>query len=404
MKPLLAASLLVAALLGAGGAPAAPRPRAHVVYPGQTLAMIAKRYNVTVAELCRANALRKCRTIQPGLRLRIPVPGEAVAPPPARPEAGAGARTAGGHPKPETGGGSPASTKGGATEPKRAPAAESPARRGEPEAAPVPVREVREGRPAARRAGGKATRKWRRGWVRLSSLMGSYEGPIFDRAGRVTPDAQRGLRRVFASWRTGARTEMHPRLLRVLVRVSDRFEGRPIRVVSGFRPYSPSQYTPHSRHNEGKAVDFSIEGLPNAAVRDYCRSLVAVGVGYYPNSSFVHLDVREASAYWVDFSGPGERPRYADARGRDPGRRERPAVSAAPVGGADSEPEAGVAPEPAATAPEHPPSESPPAAPSPGEQGSDQPPVAPPSGDPPAPLGTGKARSAAPPARPSAAR
>ncbi|HEY2513991.1 MAG TPA: hypothetical protein VGI39_24155, partial [Polyangiaceae bacterium] len=32
--------------------------------------------------------------------------------------------------------------------------------------------------------------------------------------------------------------------------------------------------------------------------------------GYYPNSTFVHMDVREKSAFWIDFSRPGEPPRY----------------------------------------------------------------------------------------------
>jgi hypothetical protein len=33
------------------------------------------------------------------------------------------------------------------------------------------------------------------------------------------------------------------------------------------------------------------------------------GVGWYPNSTFVHVDVREESVA-VDVSSPGERPRY----------------------------------------------------------------------------------------------
>jgi hypothetical protein len=33
-------------------------------------------------------------------------------------------------------------------------------------------------------------------------------------------------------------------------------------------------------------------------------------VGYYPNSTFVHLDVRDTPATWIDYSKPGEPPRY----------------------------------------------------------------------------------------------
>ena len=43
-----------------------------------------------------------------------------------------------------------------------------------------------------------------------------------------------------------------------------------------------------------------------------------VGVGYYPNSSFVHLDVRkDRSAFWIDYSGPGERAVYSQAPAQD---------------------------------------------------------------------------------------
>src|SRR5690606_26670455 len=80
----------------------------------------------------------------------------------------------------------------------------------------------------------------------------------------------------------------------------------PIRLVSGYRT---SSYVKDSRHRHSSAVDFSIPGVPNSAVRDYLLQLGNVGVGYYPNSTFVHLDVRARSAYWVDYAGPGEAPR-----------------------------------------------------------------------------------------------
>jgi len=40
-------------------------------------------------------------------------------------------------------------------------------------------------------------------------------------------------------------------------------------------------------------------------------------VGYYPNSSFVHLDVRDTNSYWVDYAGPGEAPRGTNKREHD---------------------------------------------------------------------------------------
>ena len=38
-----------------------------------------------------------------------------------------------------------------------------------------------------------------------------------------------------------------------------------------------------------------------------------IGVGYYPNSNFVHVDVRDGpSAFWIDYSGPGQDAMYSE--------------------------------------------------------------------------------------------
>ena len=84
-------------------------------------------------------------------------------------------------------------------------------------------------------------------------------------------------------------------------------------MVSGYRAYTPTQYTPHSNHNFGRALDFRVQGVRNEELRDFCRTLRNTGCGYYPNSTFVHIDVRDAKAYWVDLSRPGEPPRYEKA-------------------------------------------------------------------------------------------
>jgi hypothetical protein len=65
---------------------------------------------------------------------------------------------------------------------------------------------------------------------------------------------------------------------------------------------------------QGLACDFRVVGVRNQDLRDYLRrGYEKVGVGYYPNSSFVHLDVRkDRSAFWIDYSGPGERATYSE--------------------------------------------------------------------------------------------
>jgi uncharacterized protein YcbK (DUF882 family) len=129
-----------------------------------------------------------------------------------------------------------------------------------------------------------------------------------DSHGKVPAAALRSFERLM---RQGTATHPpDPRLVAVIAVVSNHFGGRKLEVVSGYRAFTPTQYTAHSRHNAGKALDFRIEGVRNEELRDFCRTLQNTGCGYYPNSTFVHVDVRDAKAYWVDLSRPGEPPHY----------------------------------------------------------------------------------------------
>jgi uncharacterized protein YcbK (DUF882 family) len=47
----------------------------------------------------------------------------------------------------------------------------------------------------------------------------------------------------------------------------------------------------HSQHMEGHAIDLRVPGVSTAQVRNAALSLHAGGVGYYPVSQFVHVDV-----------------------------------------------------------------------------------------------------------------
>ncbi len=47
----------------------------------------------------------------------------------------------------------------------------------------------------------------------------------------------------------------------------------------------------HSQHMEGHAIDLRVPGVTTANLRDAALSLQAGGVGYYPVSQFVHVDV-----------------------------------------------------------------------------------------------------------------
>jgi uncharacterized protein YcbK (DUF882 family) len=47
----------------------------------------------------------------------------------------------------------------------------------------------------------------------------------------------------------------------------------------------------HSQHMLGEAIDIRIPGVPTARLRDAALSLHRGGVGYYPQSGFVHVDL-----------------------------------------------------------------------------------------------------------------
>jgi predicted esterase len=64
---------LISALLLTSGAAAG---REHVVGEGQTWGKIAKRYQISIAALCKANGMTRRDKIKPGQRLTIPEPNE----------------------------------------------------------------------------------------------------------------------------------------------------------------------------------------------------------------------------------------------------------------------------------------------------------------------------------------
>jgi len=222
-----------------------PRPVTHKVYAGQRLESIARRYQVSIEALCDTNRIRKHDKLKPGQVLVIPG---------SLPDAALSKLSV------------------SASEPELSPR--------------------------------RSSKPGKKGYVDLSTYTTRYRGVVFDKKGKVAQGAIEAISKLFGA--TGSRPRVDPRLIALLADVSEHFGGRPVRVVSGWRDHS---YFEDSRHKHSQAVDFSIPGVPNTVLRDYVRRFRNCGVGYYPNSSFVHLDVRQSAAYWVDYAGPGEAPR-----------------------------------------------------------------------------------------------
>ncbi len=104
---------------------------------------------------------------------------------------------------------------------------------------------------------------------------------------------------------TNAPTQMDPRLFGALVRAARHFGAARIDIVSAFR--SPKfnlilrkkgrGVARKSQHTLGHAVDFRVRGVAIAKLHDWAKSQRLGGVGFYPSSRFIHMDVGPVR-YW----------------------------------------------------------------------------------------------------------
>jgi uncharacterized protein YcbK (DUF882 family) len=266
----------------------------HTVGKGQTLSRIAARYGVSAAALAAANGIARSTALKPGQVLTVPPrgvvyasPGDSLASIGRRHEVPADELARANHIAPGT-----------------------PLQLGQ--RLVLPGEESSNQQVAAERRWGAPKHpgelKLYRVWSQESRRI-----RVLDASGRTRRPALSELRKLLRP-RTPRKTdksqgkEPHPRLVRLLAQVSDHFGGRPIHIISGYR--RPGGYTREtSRHVAAQAIDLRIPGVPLDVLRDYCAKLDHVGVGFYPRSQFVHLDVRRQSTRWTDYSGPGEAPR-----------------------------------------------------------------------------------------------
>ena len=158
-----------------------------------------------------------------------------------------------------------------------------------------------------------------------------------DARGTLGKQQLKGLRHFLRCHHTGREHAMNAHLAELLYKTAHHFGDRTITVIAGYRApkVAKEKGNPKSPHKRGVACDFRIAGVDNETLRDYLRNTYhGVGVGFYPNSGFVHLDVdRKQNAFWIDYSSPGERADYSrqpddDIRSGRVAERARPASPA----------------------------------------------------------------------------
>lgn len=118
--------------------------------------------------------------------------------------------------------------------------------------------------------------------------------------GRYLPDALDEINHVLRDHRNGVVAPVSPKLLDLLHRLNGLLDSQqPMHVISGYRsPESNAMLArrsggvaKHSLHMDGKAIDIRVPGRQLKVVRHAALGLQGGGVGYYPGSDFVHMDI-----------------------------------------------------------------------------------------------------------------
>lgn len=122
---------------------------------------------------------------------------------------------------------------------------------------------------------------------------------VYSERGTYLPDALAEIHRLFRDFRTGDTHPIDPALLDILHDVqtatggSGRFE-----IISAYRSPATNRMlasqsngvADHSLHLQGQAIDVRLPGVRTVDLRRAGLRLAGGGVGYYPESDFVHLD------------------------------------------------------------------------------------------------------------------
>ncbi len=124
--------------------------------------------------------------------------------------------------------------------------------------------------------------------------------------GEYIPGALAEINHILRDHRNELIGNMDPQLLDLLHSISARLDSRqPFHVISSFRSSETNAMlaersggvAKHSLHMQGTAIDIRVPGCDLAVLRKAAVALQGGGVGYYPRSDFVHVDVGRVR-YW----------------------------------------------------------------------------------------------------------
>jgi uncharacterized protein YcbK (DUF882 family) len=138
---------------------------------------------------------------------------------------------------------------------------------------------------------------------RILRLYNTHTGEslrsVFWAEGEFLPEALADVNKLLRDHRNNSVAPIDPQLLLLLDKVSAKFGPQHVlHVISGYR--SPESnallaaesggVAKHSMHIEGKAIDIRMPGQDLKALHRAALAAKGGGVGYYPDSQFVHID------------------------------------------------------------------------------------------------------------------
>ena len=124
--------------------------------------------------------------------------------------------------------------------------------------------------------------------------------------GRYVKDALHEINHLLRDYHTN---DVHPMDTALIDQLYDLKQtlgiNQPIQVVSAYRAPETnaalrrisSGVAEHSYHMQGRAIDIRIEGLQAHVIKKAALSMARGGVGYYPESNFVHLDTGDIRSW-----------------------------------------------------------------------------------------------------------
>lgn len=140
--------------------------------------------------------------------------------------------------------------------------------------------------------------------VRRLGFANLHTGESLDVAywenGAYVPDALGAVNKVLRDYRNNEVHVIEPRLLDLLTALSGKVENsQRFEVISGYRSPATNamlhdrshEVAKGSLHMVGQAIDVRLGDVALTHLRDAAMELAVGGVGYYPDSEFVHVDV-----------------------------------------------------------------------------------------------------------------